>query len=247
MTFLDLTLPSPAENLALDEALLDAAESGSSGEVLRFWESSTPFIVVGYANKIASEVNIAACETRSIPILRRCSGGGTVVQGPGCLNYAVILRITETGPTRSISTANQFIMERVRAGVQSATGNRQPAISIQGHTDLTVTTHHTPRTTLKFSGNAQRRRKTFLLFHGTLLLNFDLLLIGELLRMPSLQPDYRGGRSHEGFITNLNLPAETVKRALAAEWNAIADSTTQPKLPAAFVEKYNSAEWNSKF
>ena len=125
MTLLDLTLPSPAENLALDEALLDAAESASSAEVLRFWESPTPFVVVGYANKIASEVNIVACEARGISILRRCSGGGTVVQGPGCLNYAVILRITETGPTRSISTANHFIMERVRAAIASI--NYQPS------------------------------------------------------------------------------------------------------------------------
>jgi lipoate---protein ligase len=240
MTLLDLTLPSPAENLALDEALLDAAEAGDGGEVLRFWESPTPFVVVGYANKIASEVNIAACEARGIPILRRCSGGGTVVQGSGCLNYAVILRITETGPTRSISAANAFVMERTRTAIQSAIGNRQSAISIQGHTDLSLGD-------LKFSGNAQRRRKNFLLFHGTLLLDFDLPLISELLNMPSLQPDYRDGRAHEQFITNLNLPAETVKSVLTADWKAFADSALQPKLPASLVEKYNSSEWNLKF
>src|SRR5688572_15806505 len=119
MTLLDLTLPSPAENLALDEALLDAAEADECGEVLRFWESPTPFVVVGYANKIAAEANVAACEAKGIPILRRCSGGGTVVQGPGCLNYAVILRITADGPTRNISTANQFIMERNRHALAS--------------------------------------------------------------------------------------------------------------------------------
>jgi lipoate---protein ligase len=247
MTLLDLTLPSPAENLALDEALLDDADAGASGEVLRFWESPTPFVVVGYANKIASEVNVPACEGKGIPILRRCSGGGTVVQGPGCLNYAVILRITETGPTRSISAANQFVMERVRAGIQSAIGNRQSAISIQGHTDLTLSTHHAPRTTQKFSGNAQRRRKNFLLFHGSLLLNFPLPLISELLNMPSLQPDYRASRAHEEFITNLNLPAEAVKRALASEWQAHKTSNPPPEVPTDLLCKYNSAEWNQKF
>src|SRR5258706_6702590 len=112
MKVLDLTLPTPAENLACDEALLDAAESGEAGEVLRFWESPEYFVVVGYANKLTTEVNVAACETRRIPILRRCSGGGTVVQGPGCLNYALVLRINEDGPTRSIIAANQFIVER---------------------------------------------------------------------------------------------------------------------------------------
>jgi lipoate-protein ligase A len=247
MTLLDLTLPSPAENLALDEALLDAAESGAGAEVLRFWESPTPFVVLGYANKLAREVKVVDCQAKSIPILRRCSGGGTVVQGPGCLNYAVILRITEDGPTRSISAANHYVMERVRAGVQSASGHRPAAISIQGHTDLAVTMNHEPQTTRKFSGNAQRRRKNFLLFHGSLLLNFHLSLISELLLLPSLQPDYRNQRPHDEFITNLAVPAEAVKRALGGEWQATPAANPQPNLPPALLEKYLSAEWNEKF
>ena len=58
-------------------------------------------MVVGYANQVEVEVNVPACTARGIPILRRCSGGGTVVQGPGCLNYAVVLRITADGPTQA--------------------------------------------------------------------------------------------------------------------------------------------------
>ena len=150
MNLLDLTLPTPAENLACDEALLDWCEAGGNEEVLRLWESPTPFVVVGYANKVTSEVNVAACEARGVPILRRCSGGGTVVQGPGCLSYALVLQITEDGPTRSISAANRFIMERNRAAIESAIGNRQSAIRVQGHTDLTIDG-------LKFSGNSPDR------------------------------------------------------------------------------------------
>jgi lipoate-protein ligase A len=239
MKLLDLTLPSPAENLALEEALLDAAESGESDEVLRFWESPVPFVVVGYANKIASEVNVPACAARGIPVLRRCSGGGTVVQGPGCLNYGVILRITETGPTHSISATNKFVMKRTRAGIQSAISHQPSTISIRGHTDLTLGD-------VKFSGNAQRRRKNFLLFHGSLLLNFDLSLISDVLNMPSLQPDYRKERAHDEFITNLNLPTEMVKAALAAEWQAI-ESSPSTFIPPELLHKYQSDEWNWKF
>src|SRR5450755_3522098 len=118
MQRLDLTLPSPAENLAADETLLDWCETGHGDETLRFWEPRETFVVVGYANKVATEVNVAACEAKGIPIFRRCSGGGTVVQMPGGLNYALILRITEDGPTRSISSANKFIMEKNRAAIQ---------------------------------------------------------------------------------------------------------------------------------
>src|SRR5450432_916137 len=119
MKHLDFTLPSPAENLACDEALLDWCEENEGEEVLRFWESPETFVVVGYANKMAIEVDVANCEAKQIPVLRRCSGGGTVLQGAGCLNYALVLRINENSPLASIASANQFIMERNRAAIES--------------------------------------------------------------------------------------------------------------------------------
>ncbi len=278
MKRLDLTLSTPAENLACDEALLDAAEAGESGEVLRFWETQEYFVVVGYANKLATEVNVAACESRGVPVLRRCSGGGTVLQGPGCLNYALVLRIRTDGPLRSISSANQFIMERNRKAVQSAlahdasspSGNlilagrplplpSPPAgesvaegwvnglpeyieVEVQGHTDLTLGG-------LKFSGNSQRRRRHFLLFHGTILLDFNLALIQDLLPSPSKQPAYRHKRSHQDFLVNLSMPAISVKTALSNAWQATAPHSGVPwrQIETLVQEKYSSRDWTMKF
>ena len=242
MKYFDCTFPSPAENLACDEALLDWAESGSGHETLRFWESPEPFVVVGYANKVATEVNVAACEARKIPILRRCSGGGTVVQGPGCLNYSLVLPITEDGPLHSIAVANQFIMRRNRAAIDSALRTPHSAIGVRGHTDLATGD-------LKFSGNSQRRRKHFLLFHGTFLLNFDLALIGELLRIPSKQPHYRENRPHASFLTNLHVTAEPVKAALLKAWDASSLLTNPPlhEIKMLAKEKYYTNEWNFRF
>ena len=73
MKYFDGTYPTPAENLACDEALLNLCEEGRGGEVLRFWEPREPFVVVGYANRAAREVDLDACRTRGIPVLRRCS------------------------------------------------------------------------------------------------------------------------------------------------------------------------------
>src|SRR4051812_36268153 len=127
---LDLTLPTPAENLACDEALLDWFEVNGGGGVvrvleaedyffvvgggegvLRFWERENYFVVVGYGNHVETEVNVAACQAEGIAIHRRCSGGGTVLQGPGCLNYSLVLKSEEQGPLASIPAANRFIME----------------------------------------------------------------------------------------------------------------------------------------
>lgn len=251
MKRLDLSFPLLAENLALDEVLLDHCEAGNGDETLVFWEPREPFVVVGYANKVATEVNVAACEAKGIPIFRRCSGGGTVVQLPGGLNYSVILRITENGPTRNITSANRFIMEKNRAAIEplietlfpkSLESDASPEISVRGHTDLCLGD-------LKFAGNSQRRRKNFLLFHGTLLLNCDLYRISELLRMPSLQPDYRASRPHEAFVTNLKLPPGQVKEALAKAWAADIPFPNPPieEIKKLAREKYATREWNFKF
>jgi lipoate-protein ligase A len=247
MNLLDLTLPSPAENLALDEVLLDASEAGQTDENLLFWDAHDVFVVIGYANKVATEVNVPVCDARNVPIFRRCSGGGTVVQMPGGLNYSLILRINEDGPTRNITSANQYIMEKNRAAIEKALraakpDNHAPAVTVRGHTDLCLGD-------VKFAGNSQRRRKHFLLFHGTILLHCDLSLVSDLLLMPSLQPDYRANRSHKDFVTNLNLPAESVKAALAEEWNAHDRIKNPPLAEVSRLarEKYSTREWNFKF
>ena len=247
MQRLDLNFATPAENLAVDEVILDACEAGDGAETLVFWEPRETFVVVGYANKVATEVNVAACEKSGVPIFRRCSGGGTVVQMLGGLNYSLILRITENGPTRNITAANQFIMEKNRAAIESVFPNSHlpsanSKIFVRGHTDLCLGD-------LKFAGNSQRRRKNFLLFHGTLLLNCNLKCISELLLLPSLQPDYRARRPHEEFVTNLNLPANQVRAALGQAWNANEETKNPPleEISKLAREKYSAREWNFKF
>lgn len=246
MRLLDLTLASPEENLACDEALLNRAET-EGGEILRFWAPREHFVVVGYANKVEMEVNVAACAAKHIPIFRRYSGGGTVLQGPGCLNYALILQIEECPSLANISCANNFIMKRNCEAVQSAMAGSRSPISVCGHTDLAlVVPHSSPVVQRKFSGNSQRRHKRALLFHGTFLLNFNLALVNELLRMPSKQPDYRHHRGHGEFLTNLNLSATGVKKALGRVWNAneeMHDFQAEAVQKLA-KEKYSTPSWN---
>ena len=239
MHLLDLTLPTPAENLACDEALLDLCEEGGAGEVLRFWEPREAFVVVGYANKVASEVNLDACRALGIPILRRCSGGGTVLQGPGCLNYSLILRINDSGPLQSVTGTNRFVMERNQQALAKLLGRR---VQVQGFTDLTLGD-------LKFSGNAQRRRRHSLIFHGTFLLEFDLTIVEKVLAVPSRQPEYRQGRSHRDFLINLKLPAEAIRQAMGDAWGAAGPLQEVPfgAITKLAIETYSHPDWNAKF
>lgn len=229
---------SPAHLLACDHALLDEREAFGGDDVLMFWEASSPFVVLGYTDRVASEANVEECRKENIPILRRCSGGGTVVQGRGCLNYSLVLRIPDEGALSNLSQTNQFVMNRTRDALQTLTSQ---IIEVRGITDLAVGG-------LKFSGNAQRRRRNFLLFHGTFLYDFDLGLVDRVLEMPSRQPDYRNERKHRDFVTNLRLSPYAIKEALRGAWNAnrVFETLPQERIKALVRDIYSQDSWNFK-
>ncbi len=239
MKYLDLTLSTPYHNLACDEALLTLCESGLDEEILRFWESKHYFAVLGHSDKITTEINLPVCRAKKLSVLRRPSGGGTVLQGPGCLNYTLILKIQNNDLLNKINNVHEYVLTRHQQALQPLC---QKPIRISGISDLALGP-------LKFSGNAQRRKRRFVLMHGTFLLNFNLALIETLLPMPTRQPEYRMSRPHRSFLTNLNLSAETVKNSLMQIWGA-----TKPfqNVPFQLIDelaksKYSNDEWTFKF
>src|SRR3954468_4590962 len=113
MEFVDATLPTLAENLALDEALVLEAEAGRGGEVLRVWEWPRPAVVLGAGGRIADDVDAAACDRDGVPLARRSSGGGRVLVRPGCLLYSLVLRYDRSDDLRDIRRSNRWILNRV--------------------------------------------------------------------------------------------------------------------------------------
>ncbi len=236
MYLLDLTLPTPAENLACDEALLDIAEEGGDTGVLRFWESPAYFVVLGSSNHGAREVQLDLCERDDVPVLRRRSGGGAVLQGPGCLSYCLVLRMG--GKCSTIAGTNEFVLQRHAEMLSALLGK---PVRHEGLTDLAVDG-------VKISGNSQRRRLRFLMFHGTFLLGFDLGMISRYLRSPSKEPDYRRNRTHEEFLTNIRLSPERIKDTMKSAWKAEETLRTIPtgKIKDLVRSRYGLKEWNLK-
>jgi lipoate-protein ligase A len=223
---LDLTLPSPVENLALDEALLDELEEHGGDPVLRFWESDRHFVVLGRACNVTDDVDVAACQQDGIPLLRRASGGGTVLQGPGCLSYAFVLPLALHPHLTSIHATNQFILQRTAKALH----RWHPNIAFRGISDLAIEG-------LKISGNAQRRKRKALLFHGTLLYGMQANLIARYLKQPKRKPGYRGDRQHGAFLRMIDAPPHEVKQAIADAWHAHVklEAWPQTRLPCAIA------------
>jgi lipoate-protein ligase A len=238
MEMLDLTLPTVAENLALDEALLDELECQEShAEVLRLWEADCPAVVVGRSSRVHDELDAEYCQRRELPVLRRTSGGGAVVVGPGCLMYALVLDLERRPELRSVDQAHRYVLKTMQAGL-----NRLGvAAQFCGTSDLAC-----GASLRKISGNSLRLRQRALLYHGTLLYDADLELIERALRHPPRQPDYRRQRPHRQFLANLQIPAGDLRQALVAAWQPSGCRWHWPahRVGQLVCERYSRPQWN---
>lgn len=207
MRFLDLTSPDLTENLAIDEALLIERELRPDlGGILRFWEYPRHAVVLGSGGIVRDDVELESCQRDGITIARRSSGGGTVLLGPGCLLYSLVLDMEANPALSGISTSYEFIMGAMARAVD-------PNAAMEGSSDLAIDG-------LKFSGNAQQRKRRFLLHHGTILVDFDLSMVPRYLKAPPRQPEYRAGRGHQAFIRNLGGATSSVRQRIMLAWHA---------------------------
>ena len=234
MHLLDLMLPDPAANLALDEALLLAAEAGTGGEVLRLWESPGYAVVVGSGGSIGIDVNEDACRADGVPVLRRSSGGGTVVIGPGCLCFAVVVRYDRAPGLREIGPSARYVLRTVADALRPGV----PDVAVAGISDLVAGGR-------KVGGNAQQRKRHHFLHHGTLLCGFDLDRVSRYLNPPERQPDYRRDRPHAEFVTNLPVGVEGVRRRLTEAWQSAGEYGPPPidRVRELVAEKYGNEAW----
>ncbi len=236
MQLLSLSLPTAAENVALDEALLETAEAAPNPyEVLRLWTTPAPAVVVGRASKVAGEVNLDACRAADVPVIRRCSGGCAIVAGPGCLMYSLVLSFENYPSATNADGVNQLVLQRIIAAIAAF----KPDVGLNGSSDLTLGVR-------KFSGNSIRLRRRHVLFHGTLLHDFDLSLVSQLLNTPPREPDYRSGREHADFITNLHIPAGELTQSIIMQWAPESTLHDWPEAKTAELvrEKYSQDDWN---
>ena len=210
MQLVDLTLPTPEGNLTFDEELLQRLEETDGDsvgklETLRFWESPTPVVVLGRGGDASAEVYEEVCALEKIPILRRASGGGSVVLGPGCLNFSFVLSLDRRPELLGVRRSYEIILATITYSL------RGKGIIPCGLSDLVFRGR-------KISGNAQKRTRRALLHQGTILYNFDVELLSRLLPRPPKQPSYRKGRSHQEFVGNFPIAVDEFKGRLFETW-----------------------------
>ena len=177
--------------LACDDILLDLCEEDPGRRGPARLESRRPTLSLR-GTRTASWMRSVwtPVSARAIPLYRRTSGGGTVVQGPGCLNYSA----HSAYGTRS-GTRQHLIDQRLRSGTY-----RSDIGKLTGATVDASGSHgpcHRRAEVLGQCTTAEGKRGSLPRHVPPRRSIIDL--IEELLPMPTHQPEYREGRSHGDF------------------------------------------------
>lgn len=251
--WLDVGLRTVEENLALDEALLELAHEGlATTTCVRTWMADEPTVVLGSSGRLAEEVDLEACSRHGVRVIRRPSGGGTVLLGPGCLMWTVVVPHPAGPPPIESIHAGMLapLAAALSAGLRmfpAPTGG-DAVVSRRGTSDLAITRGAAEDRPRKVAGTALRVRRHGVLYHGTLLDAFDLGLVSRVLRHPPREPGYRGGRQHGEFLANLGLGRATLERIVRDAFGAARVQSTWPSDRVARLvrERYAAAEWTAR-
>lgn len=177
--FLHLEVRDGYRNMALDEAILKAAIEKRCPPTLRFyrWDPST--VSIGRNQSLSTEVNLSVLEEKGFNLVRRITGGGAVFHDRlGEITYSIICPLSFLENLNAHKVIEQFeiIENGIIAGLKLFGLKPEkgiihcPAIFLDGK---------------KFSGNAQVRKKGYILQHGTILLEIDPELMYSVLKAPN--------------------------------------------------------------
>jgi lipoate---protein ligase len=229
------------EHLALDEVLLDAVAAGSRGPCLRFWSWAERCLVLGSHQSVANEVDASACAALGFSVVRRMSGGGTMVCEPGAtLTYSLYLPDTFVRGlsfVESFAYLDAWVVDALRGlGVPAGYRPINDIISLPGGG--------------KIAGAAQARRRGAVLHHTTAAYSTDPAVVPRLIRIGRPGVVARGLRSAEREVTPLarflTLSLGAVVEELMRAAGGPASDVTEAELRAArglAESKYATEAW----
>jgi len=159
--WIDTGLRRPAENLALNRALLEARQAREIPSTLRFLRF-TPSALIGHHQDPAKELDLAFCAGRGIAVQRRLTGGGAIYLDENVLGWELYLEQADVGAPEMAA-----ISRRICTAAADAVRSLGVAAEYCAPTDVVVAGR-------KISGTGGAMEGDALLYQGTLLLDFDV-------------------------------------------------------------------------
>jgi len=155
---------------------------------------SKPHIVLGLSGKIDQLVNIPLVARDDVPLIRRFSGGGTVIVDSSTIFVTFIINTKDVNTLPYPRDIMQWT-ETVYAPVFHTMKSPIP---------FSLRENDYVFGDLKIGGNAQSIVRDRWLHHTSFLWNYSEENMNYL-QLPTKRPEYRGSRSHSSFLTSLSL------------------------------------------
>lgn len=214
------------QQLRLEEALFRADRR--SWFVTNEWDRTEDSklanaIVLGISGKVAEMVDAERAAHAKVPVIKRFTGGGTIVCDVDTLFVSFIIA---DGVLPEVQPYPDPIL-------QWTGGVYADALRACGASGFAIHANDYCIDQLKFGGNAQAISGKRWLHHTSLLWQFDHERM-SLLKMPPRQPEYRKGRMHGDFVRGLSASVSDRDGFCAALAKAV--STRLPLQQASLAE-----------
>jgi len=236
-----------SQNMAIDQAILDAHSRGKVPPTVRFYAWNPPAISIGYFQSLAEEVDVDACQHLGVDYVRRITGGGAVFHDAE-LTYSIV--ISEAHPA-------------IPKNILQSYGRICNAL-IRGLAHLGIHSRYAPINDIivegkKISGNAQTRKQNTVLQHGTILLDVDVDTMFSVLKVPNekikdkmisdVKQRVTSVHHVQGTTPEFNTVADALKKGFEDEFSIkfIKEQLTSDEkaLAKQFEEEcFSKQEWN---
>lgn len=241
---LDTGKRTAAENMCLDEAILEARSQGMVPNTLRFLQFRPHCALVGFHQSVEQEIRQEYCRQFNIDINRRVTGGGAIYFGEDALGWELIAG--KDVASRDILTLYRTLSEAAVSGLKSlgvdAAFRPVNDIEVRGR---------------KISGTGGTEVREAFLFQGTLLIDLDIRVMLRALRIPAEKLQDKEIDALKERMTCLKWelgeipPMKAVKAAIAGGFSktfgveCIPDGLTkwEQEYLHRHLEKFTSTDW----
>lgn len=114
---IDTGLRCGRENIAFDQAMIDAHQAGEIEDTIRFIHFR-PVALVGRHQDVGQEVRLEWCRQHGVDVGRRLTGGGAIYMDEGQMGWALVCRRKALGGG-ALSDMTRRICEAAAAGLSS--------------------------------------------------------------------------------------------------------------------------------
>ncbi len=169
---IDTGLRNGRENIAFDQALIEARQADKIPDTIRFLRFR-PSALVGVHQRLRQEIKTDYCRTNGIELGRRITGGGGLYLDEGQIGWELIFDRDTLG-VRDLADVTRRICEACALGLNK----------------LGVPANYRPRNDIevdgrKISGTGGFFDRNLIFYQGTLLIDFDPAKIGACLNVPA--------------------------------------------------------------